>query len=139
MEVCVCQEHELAAARLLHRRSVPSKACWGHAQAKNYKIGKSVIVCLMLFLGAQSECSQFLGECRIYLSKPAVCKEGSCTRLQCAISLQLLIRLQQAIQQPCASYGCDSGPSCCILAALAVPLETLQPLLHSSFAVHGVS
>ncbi len=50
------------------------------------------------------------------------------SNLQCANSVQLLIRLQNAILQPCASYGCEVWAPA---AASVVPLQTLQRLQHS--------
>ena len=45
--------------------------------------------------------------------------------LECANSVQLLIRLQQAILQPCASYACEVWAPA---AAVAGPLKELQQL-----------
>ena len=55
--------------------------------------------------------------------------------LECANSVQLLIRLQQAILQPCASYACEVWAPA---AAAADPLRELQQLQHS-FPASGLS
>ena len=56
----------------------------------------------------------------------SICSRYS--NLQCANSVQMLIRLQQAILQPCASYGCEVWAPA--TAALG-PLKQLQDLQHS--------
>ena len=48
--------------------------------------------------------------------------------LQCANSVQLLVRLQQPILQPCASYGCEVWAPA---DADIVPLRDLQSLQHT--------
>ena len=50
------------------------------------------------------------------------------SQLQCANSVQLLVRLQQAILQPCASYGCEVWAPA---DASIVPLRDLQSLQHT--------
>ena len=50
------------------------------------------------------------------------------SQLQCANSVQLLVRLQQAILQPCASYGCEVWAPA---DAAIVPLRDLQSLQHT--------
>ena len=50
------------------------------------------------------------------------------SHLQCANSVQLLVRMQQAILQPCASYGCEVWAPA---DAAVVPLWDLQSLQHS--------
>ena len=52
----------------------------------------------------------------------------ACYELQCANSVQLLVRLQQAILQPCASYGCEVWAPA---DASIVPLRDLQSLQHT--------
>ena len=48
--------------------------------------------------------------------------------MRCANSVQLLVRLQQAILQPCASYGCEVWAPA---DASIVPLRDLQSLQHT--------
>ena len=48
--------------------------------------------------------------------------------LQCVNSVQLLVRLQQAILQPCASYGCEVWAPA---DAAIVPLRDVQSLQHT--------
>ena len=50
------------------------------------------------------------------------------SNLQCASSVQLLVRLQQAILQSCASFGCEIWAPA---DAAVVPLCGLQSLQHS--------
>ena len=50
------------------------------------------------------------------------------SQLQWANSVQLLVRLQQAILQPCASYGCEVWAPA---DAAIVPLQDLQSLQHT--------
>ena len=50
--------------------------------------------------------------------------------LECANSVQLLIRLQQAILQPCSSYACEVWAPA---AAVAGPLKELQAAVAALF------
>ena len=50
------------------------------------------------------------------------------SHLQCANSVQLLVRLQQAILLPCASYDCEVWAPA---DAAIIPLRDLQSLQHT--------